>query len=99
VTAIVLTSTSAQLNWNAVSGAQGYRIYWQSGTQKMLLGTVGSKTTAVQIIGLTPGTTSSFMVEAYSGNTVADSLWIAVTTPAKKTDPSSGYSSGGAFGC
>ena len=83
VTTTVLSSTSALLSWNTVSGAQGYRIYWLNGNQQVLLGTVGSSATGVQIVGLTPGSTAKFMVEAFNGITIADSVWVSVTTPSR----------------
>ena len=78
VTAKVLTATSVQLNWNAVSGSEGYRIYWSDGIHRNLLGTVGAGTTSVQITGLTRGATYQFQVEAFHGTVVADSAWISV---------------------
>src|SRR5207249_1003055 len=68
------------LNWNSVFGAQGYRVYWWNGYQAVLLGTVGSSTTGVQISGLSPNTRSYFLIEAFSGSTVADSAWVSATT-------------------
>jgi hypothetical protein len=83
VMAIATSSTTAQLSWGAVSGAQGYRIYWWNGFRTVLLGTFGASTTSVGITGLSPGSTSQFLVEAFSGRAVADSAWISVTTPAR----------------
>lgn len=88
VTATALSSTSALLSWNSVSGAQGYSVYWWNGSRAVLLGSVGPSTTAVQITGLNPGTTSYFLVEAYNRTQVADSQWVAVTTSfARTADP------------
>ena len=75
-----VTRTTANLGWNAVSGAQGYRIYWLNGNQKILLGTASSTSTFVQIAGMTANSTYKFMVEAYNGSSVADSTWVSVTT-------------------
>jgi len=77
-----LSSTWAQLSWTSVSGAQGYRVYWMNGTQKVLLGTVGAGTTSALITGLTPGSQAKFMVEAYNSASIADSAWVSVTMPA-----------------
>jgi hypothetical protein len=80
VTASNVARTSAVLSWNSVVGAQGYRIYIMIGNQQTLLGTVGASTTLAQINSLTAGGSFKFMVEAYSGNVVANSAWISVTT-------------------
>lgn len=79
VTASAVNSTTAQLSWGAVSGATGYRVYQVVGTQNVLLGTVTA--TSVQVTGLTAGTKTSFMVEAYNSTTTADSQVVSVTTP------------------
>jgi hypothetical protein len=84
LTATALSSTSVQLNWTGVWGAQGYRVYWSSGSQVYLLGTVNAFTTSVTITGLQPGTASSFLIEAYSGTSIGDSSWVSVTTPAAR---------------
>jgi hypothetical protein len=81
VTAVATSSTTAVLSWNAVSGAQGYRIYMWNGYQAVLLGTFSSATTSVQVTNLTPGTTAQFVVEAYNSTAVADSNWVSVTLP------------------
>ncbi len=81
VKATVLSTSSAVLSWNAVSGAQGYRIYWLTGSQRVLLGTYGSTTTSVQITGMSRGSTYKFIVEAYNSTSVADSTIVTVKTP------------------
>ncbi|HLJ11037.1 MAG TPA: fibronectin type III domain-containing protein, partial [Planctomycetaceae bacterium] len=81
VTATPLTSTTAMLSWNAVSGAQGYRIFTMgANNQPVLLGTVDSSTTQITIVGLTPNVPTKFMVEAFHGSVVADSQWVTVQT-------------------
>jgi hypothetical protein len=80
VTASNVARTAAVLSWNSVVGAQGYRIYIMIGNQQTLLGTVGASTTMAQINSLTAGSSVKFMVEAYSGNVIANSAWISVTT-------------------
>jgi hypothetical protein len=88
LTATPTSSTTALLKWTAVSGAQGYRIFWQFEGQVFYLGTVGSKTTSVKIVNLPPGSTSQFLVEAFNGTAVGDSAWVSVTTPAERpVDP------------
>lgn len=82
LTGAATSSTAAHLSWTTVSGTQGYRIYEVTGGQPTLLGTVNASTTAVQVTGLTPGTSVSFEVEAFNSTSVADSNVVAVTTPA-----------------
>jgi hypothetical protein len=81
VSATALSPTSAQLTWQAVTGAAGYRIFLINGSQSTLLGTVASSQTSVRITGLSPGANESFKVEAFSGTAVADSAAVSVTMP------------------
>lgn len=81
LTGSAVSSTVAQLSWNAVSGAQGYHVYQIENGQKVLLGTVSSSTTAVQVTGLSPGATESFEIEAYNSTSTADSSVVSVTMP------------------
>ncbi|HNW89817.1 MAG TPA: M43 family zinc metalloprotease [Bacteroidales bacterium] len=75
-----ITTTTATLNWNAVSGASSYNIqYRQSGTTPYT--TTTSTTTSKAISGLTAGTTYEFAVQAvcsvtgsYSGLTTFTTL-------------------------
>ena len=82
LTGAATSTTTAQLSWSAVSGTQGYRVYEVTGGQAVLLGTVNASTTAVQVTGLTAGTTVSFEVAAFNSASVADSNVVSVTTPA-----------------
>lgn len=84
VTISALTSTMALLTWGSVPGAQGYRIYILDAGQRVLLGTVGSDATGVIASGLLRGSTTQFLVEAYSGTVVADSSWVSVTTSRRR---------------
>lgn len=79
VTATV-SQTSATLQWNAISGATEYRIYWSNGYTTVLLGSVKGSATSVQVSGLAPGSASLFRVEAVTGSSVIDSPWILVQT-------------------
>ncbi|HQU47072.1 MAG TPA: hypothetical protein PK867_29985, partial [Pirellulales bacterium] len=81
VTATAVSSTVAQLSWNAVSGAQGYNIYQVVNGQNMLVNSVSSSATSVDVGGQTPGATESFVVEAYNSTSVADSSVVSVTMP------------------
>ena len=82
VTATVLSSSTVELNWNTVSGAAGYRVYYSIGTNKYLLGTVSARSNSVEIVGLMPGTTYQFQIEAYHGTSVLDSNWVSVNSAA-----------------
>lgn len=83
VTVSNVTTTTAVLSWNSVSGAQGYRIYWINGSnQRILLGTVSASTTAAEIVNMTAGRTFKFIVEAFSGSVFADSTTVSITTSA-----------------
>jgi hypothetical protein len=77
-----VSTTAAELSWTSVSGAQGYRVFQVVNGQNVLLGTVSSSTTAVQVTGLTPGATESFQVEAFNSASVSDSSVVSVTMPA-----------------
>lgn len=85
LTASAVSTTVAQLDWNSVSGAQGYNVYWVNGGQNVLLGTVSASATSVQVTGLTPGATASFVVEAFNSTSVADSSVASVTMPVPVT--------------
>ncbi|HVX14350.1 MAG TPA: fibronectin type III domain-containing protein [Pirellulales bacterium] len=81
VTATVASSTSVVLNWNAESQATGYNIYWSNGYRTQFLGTVNGSTTSVTITGLSPGSASYFLVQAFNTVSYANSQWTAVVTP------------------
>jgi subtilase family serine protease len=85
VTATAVSSTSVALSWGAVTGAQGYRIYYWNGYRAVLIGTVSASTTSVTVVGLYPGSTNQLLVQAYSGSSVANSDWITITTPYRTT--------------
>jgi hypothetical protein len=84
LTAGAVSSTVAQLSWTPVSGAQGYRVFQVVNGQDVLLGTVSSSTTSVDVTGLTPGTTDSFQVQAFNSTSVAASSVVSVTLPASQ---------------
>ena len=85
VTVLAISPTSAQLSWNSVTSATGYRVYQVVGSQQVLLGSVGSSTTSVQITSLTPGTTVSFFVQAFNSSTSVSSAVVSVTLPSATT--------------
>jgi hypothetical protein len=75
------SSTTAQLTWNSVAGAAGYRIYLIDGSQSTLLGTLGPSRVSATISGLTAGSSASFRVEAFNSAGAADSAVVAVSMP------------------
>jgi len=78
----VLSKTSVQVSWNAVSGARGYTVLWTDGTTTTQVANVSSRTTSVKFTGLTAGSTSSFAVTVYNATSSATSPWVSVTLPA-----------------
>lgn len=77
----LLSTSSVELDWNSVSGAQGYTVFWSDGIHKYTLGTVRSTIHSVVVTGLVPGNNYQFQIEAYKGSQVlADSNWITVNS-------------------
>ena len=74
---------ATQLSWNAVTGAQSYRIYWWNGFRAVLIGSISSSRTSVTITGLNPGSTNQFLVEAVGNGQVADSAWVSLAQPSR----------------
>lgn len=82
VTATALTSTTGELSWTGSAGATGYAIYYLSGSQSVLVGTVGANTTSVTIDGLGSSSSYSFAVVAFNSTTTsAASSWVTLITP------------------
>jgi hypothetical protein len=75
-----ITTTTAVLSWLPVATADGYRVYEMINGQKVLVDSLNSSVTSVLITGLTPGSTTSFLVEAFRGTVVSDSSWVSVIT-------------------
>jgi hypothetical protein len=88
VTGTALSSTSVQLSWKAVAQVEGYRVFKMSGSQQQLIGTLSSGTLSYKINGLSAGSLTSYVVEAYRGTASADSSVVSVTTPAAVNLPS-----------
>ncbi len=79
LTAKILSASSVQLTWTAVSGANAYNIYTVDGSgNRVLLGTVNGRTTSVKVVGMTPGTTYQFQVESVSRSGLAESNLVTV---------------------
>jgi hypothetical protein len=76
------TQTTAVLSWPAVGGVDGYRIYQVVGGTRILLGYVGNVATpSVKLVGLKPGTSVTFIVEAYKGFVFTDTSITFTTLP------------------
>ena len=73
---VVIMATSGQPLFDNIQVQSG-----SSSQQSTLLATLGAAATSYQVTGLTPGSTASFMVEAFNGSTVADSNVASVTLP------------------
>jgi hypothetical protein len=73
------------LSWNNVANASGYTIYIWNGnanSSPTVLATLAAHTTGYQAIGLLPGATYWFYVQATSGGNFANSPWVTATTVA-----------------
>ena len=81
LSATVLSATSVQLNWSTSPGAEGYRVYWLSGTTRYLSATLPATATGWTLTNLAKGTKYQFQVEAFQGTTVQASVWVAFQTP------------------
>ena len=83
LTAKILSATSIQLNWTAVSGANAYNIYYFDGSgNRVLLGTTNGRSTSVKVVGMTSGTTYQFQVESVSRSGLGESNVISVNATA-----------------
>jgi hypothetical protein len=72
LTVTPLSSASARLDWTAVTGAKGYRVYRISATgRRTLISSVGSGVQTLTVAGAPAG--SRYMVEAFAGSQFADS--------------------------
>lgn len=69
----VISSTQIDLNWNTVSGATSYDVYYTSGSCPWNNGSLYSNTpsTSISILGLIPGTIYKFVVVAKNSSTCA----------------------------
>ncbi len=77
-----LSSSVAQITWNASAGATGYRVYEWNGSQAVQVASVAAGTTSASISGQSPGATEYFYVTAYNATSSASTSWLSVTMPA-----------------
>lgn len=81
----VLSSSSVELMWTPVAGAQGYNIYWSDGVYRYFLGSVGANASSTRIVGLSSWSQYGFQVEAFQGSVVQDSNWVWIETGSAKS--------------
>ena len=81
LSASLVASTSATLNWNAVSGASSYNIQYKP-TSSSTWSTILSTTTSKAISSLTPSTSYQFQVQAVCSSTGTYSAVTSFTTTA-----------------
>jgi len=82
-----LTATSAKLSWTTVGVlAQGYRIFEvNNGSQLTLRATLGTAATSFNLTGLVPGSTHSYVVQAFNGPSGVNSKVITGIAPFSPT--------------
>jgi hypothetical protein len=75
------TPGTATLSWSGVALGQGYRVFSISGTTRTLLGSTDAHTFSLKLTGLTSGASKTFIVEAFDGQSVADSKPATLIVP------------------
>ncbi len=81
LTATAITSTSAMLNWTAVTGASSYNVQYKAVSASSWM-TASSNTNSTSITGLTAGTAYEFQVQTVcsSGNSSYSASYTFTTT-------------------
>lgn len=84
VKATPINPSTIGLSWNDVASESGYRIYRSdtSAPTPIVIATLGVNTTGYQAVGLLPGKTYSFFVQAFNATNSASSAWVTAQTPA-----------------
>lgn len=81
----VLGPSTIALSWKDVAAETGYRIFrWNgvSNVDPVVVATLAANTTGYQSIGLLPGRTYWFYVQAFNATKFANSGWVTGVTPA-----------------
>jgi len=81
--ATTVSANTIALSWSDSLGETGYRVYRWNGsdlTTPMLIATLSANVTGYQALGLLPGKTYSFYVQAFNVTSSANSLWAEGTT-------------------
>ncbi len=84
VKANVLGPSTIALSWSDGANETGYRIYrWDgnSGTAPTVIASLAVNTTGYQVLGLLPGRTYQFYVQAFNATAFANSIWVTASTP------------------
>ncbi len=88
LTTTVLSSSAVSINWNSVTGAEGYELFRSLNKDNGYVRIVQQSGTSYQDDGLAESTTYYYKVLAYLGSTVSDtSNAVNVTTDAGATAP------------
>lgn len=85
VKAQVVNASTIGLSWTDGANETGYRVYrWDNttGTSPVVIANLAANSTGYQAIGLLPGKTYSFYVQAFNATNFANSIWVSATTPA-----------------
>ncbi|MFO1021077.1 MAG: fibronectin type III domain-containing protein [Planctomycetales bacterium] len=82
-----LSPSSAQLTWDPVADAIGYRIFRVADGKLSLLQAVNGSTTSTTLTGLPAGANVTLIVEAFAGSLSAQSAHEDVSLPAPPPDP------------
>jgi fibronectin type 3 domain-containing protein len=67
-----VTSTSLQLSWNAVGSAASYSIYNTAGASPVYVASVASGNLSYAVTGLSPATSYTYRVRAFTASGVSD---------------------------
>jgi hypothetical protein len=81
----VLGTSTIALSWKDVANETGYRVFgWNgnSATSPVVLATLAANTTGYQAVGLLPGQTYWFYIQAYNATNFANTAWVTATTVA-----------------
>lgn len=70
------TSDAIRVNWNSISGVDGYRVYMLVNGVWVNQGTVTSSTTTLRISGLSSNTSYQFKVIAFVRNSSGTAIWL-----------------------
>ncbi|MBI3823228.1 MAG: fibronectin type III domain-containing protein [Planctomycetes bacterium] len=85
VKATALSASTIALSWTDVVSETGYRIYqWDGVTAntQAVIATLAANTTGYQVLGLLPGRTYWYFVQAFNGTNSANSAWVNAQTMA-----------------
>ncbi|MBI1831416.1 MAG: fibronectin type III domain-containing protein [Planctomycetes bacterium] len=85
VKATPINASTIGLSWTDVASETGYRIFRWDGnnaTTPIAIATLAVNTTGYQAIGLLPGKSYWFYVQAYNATNFANSAWVTAQTPA-----------------